>query len=230
MRGHPGARRIRVSERYEVPPERLGRWLERWAAEHGPVTGTDIAAERVVFHGGGGATLVCEPPFPPLDSSAAWAAGAGTFEGFEPGPLLAHVARERVVGVLLVRLGGYAAGVFSGRRLIVSKVGSRLVHARHKKGGSSQQRFARRRAGQARAALDAAADVAAGILLPHRADLEALVLGGDRRALATVMEDPRLRALARLGQERVLDVPDPRLDVLRATPERFLATVLRPSG
>jgi hypothetical protein len=225
-----------MSERYEVPPERLGRWLERWAAEHGPVTRTDITAERVVFHGG--TTLVCEPPFPPLGtavprpsgSSAVLPPGRGTFEGFEPGPLLTHVARERVVGVLLVRLGGYAAGVFSGRRLIVSKVGSRLVHARHKKGGSSQQRFARRRAGQARAALEAAADVAAGILLPHRADLEALVLGGDRRALATVMEDPRLRALAPLGQERVLDVPDPRLDVLRATPERFLATVLRPSG
>ena len=219
-----------MSERYEVPPERLGRWLERWAAEHGPVKRTDIAAGRVVFYGGDGATLVCEPPFPPLSGSAAWPAGTGTFERFEPGPLLAHVARERVVGVLLVRLGGYAAGVFSGRRLIVSKVGSRLVHARHKKGGSSQQRFARRREGQARAALEAAADVAAGILLPHRADLEALVLGGDRRALATVMEDPRLRALARLGQERVLDVPDPRLDVLRSTPERFLATVLRPSG
>ena len=135
-----------------------------------------------------------------------------------------------MVGVLLVRLGGHAAGVFSGRRLIVSKVGRRHVHARHKEGGPSQQRFARRREGQARVALEAAADVAAGMLLPHRADLEALVLGGDRRALATVMEDPRLRALARLGQERVLDVPDPRLDVLRSTPERFLATVLRPSG
>jgi hypothetical protein len=225
-----------VSERYEVPPERLGRWLDRWAAEHGPVTRTEITAERVVFQGT--ATLVCEPPFPPLATAHPRTSaptplppsGAATFEGYEPGPLLAHVARERVVGVLLVRLGGYAAGVFSGRRLIVSKVGSRLVHARHKKGGSSQQRFARRRAGQARAAFEAAADVAAGILLPHRADLEALVLGGDRRALASVMEDPRLRALAPLGQERVLDVPDPRLDVLRATPERFLSTVLRPSG
>ena len=76
--------------------------------------------------------------------------------------------------------------------------------------------------------MQAAADVAARVLLPHQADLEALVLGGDRRALATVLEDPRLRSLARLGGEHVLDVPDPRLDVLRATPERFLATVLRP--
>ena len=70
--------------------------------------------------------------------------------------------------------------------------------------------------------------MAVRVLLPHRADLDALVLGGDRRALATVLEDPRLRGLARLGGERVLDVPDPRLDVLRRTPERFLATILRP--
>jgi hypothetical protein len=220
--GHLGALGARVSERFEVPPERLGRWLERWAAEHAPVLRTELAGERVLFAGGDGATLVCEPPFGPL--------GTGVSEGFAPEPLLAHVARERVVGVLLVRLGGHAAGVFSGRRLIVSKVGTRNVHGRHRKGGSSQRRFERRREGQARVALEAAADVAARVLLPHRADLEALVLGGDRRALATVMEDVRLRGLARLGEERVLDVPDPRLDVLRATPDRFLATVLKPSG
>jgi Actinobacteria/chloroflexi VLRF1 release factor len=207
-------------ERYEVPPERLARWLDRWAAEHEPVTRTEVGRERVTFHAAGGATLEADPPFTPLQPA--------TYEGFAPAPLLDHVARERVVGVLLVRLGGHAAGVFAGRRLVDSKVGRRHVHGRNKAGGQSQQRFARRREGQARVALQAAADVAARVLLPHKDDLEALVIGGDRRALATVLEDPRLRGLVRLSDERVLDVPDPRLDVLRATPERFLATVLRP--
>jgi peptide subunit release factor 1 (eRF1) len=132
------------------------------------------------------------------------------------------------VGVLLVRLGGHAAGVFSGRRLVASKVGQRQVHGRHRAGGSSQQRFARRREGQARVALEAAADVAARVLLEHRRDLEEVVLGGDRRALAEVLEDPRLRPLRPLVAERVLDVPDPRLAVLRRTPDMFRATVLRP--
>jgi VLRF1 release factor-like protein len=207
-------------ERYEVPPERLGRWLDRWEEANAPVVRTEVGRERVVFFAAEGARLQADPPFGGLTP--------GSFDGFAPGPLLEHVARERVVGVLLVRLGGHAAGVFSGRRLIDSKVGRRNVHGRHKAGGQSQQRFARRREGQARVAMQAAADVAARVLLPHQADLEALVLGGDRRALATVLEDPRLRGLARLGGERVLDVPDPRLDVLRATPDRFLATVLRP--
>jgi hypothetical protein len=53
------------------------------------------------------------------------------------------------------------------------------------------------------------------------------VLGGDRRALAEVLEDVRLRPLARLAQDRVLDVPDPRLDVLKTTPDAFRATVIR---
>jgi VLRF1 release factor-like protein len=207
-------------ERYEVPPERLGRWLERWAEENGPVTRTELRVERVTFVGEGG-SVECDPPFPPL-------AVTGVRDGFDPGPLLEHAARERVVGVLLVRLGGHAAGVFAGRRLVDSKVGSRNVHGRHRAGGSSQRRFERRRGEQARVALEAAADVAARVLLPHVRDLDAVVLGGDRRALSEVLEDPRLRPLRRLVQERVLDVPDPRLKVLRDTPDRFRSTIIRP--
>ena len=212
-----------MSERYEVPPERLGRWLERWAERNVPVARTDVRAHAVTFEGAAGARVACEPPFPPLEGAA-----LGAREGFDPEPLLRHAARERVVGVLLVRLGGHAAGVFAGRRLVASKVGTRPVHGRHRAGGSSQRRFERRREGQARAALDAAAEVAERVLIPHAADLEALVLGGDRRALATVLDAPRLRRLRPLVQERVLEVPDPRLAVLRGTPDAFLATVVRP--
>ena len=208
-------------ERYDVPPERLERWLERWVERHGDVRGTRIGPERVTVEAAGGAALDCDPPFPPLAAEA-----GGAYEGLHVAPLLEHVRRERVAGVLLVRLGGHAAGVFAGRRLVDSKVGSRLVHGRHKKGGSSQRRFERRRGEQARMATEAAAEVAARVLLPHRADLDALVLGGDRHALAEVLQDPRLRPLRRLVVEGVLDVPDPRLAVLRSMPDRFLATRL----
>jgi Actinobacteria/chloroflexi VLRF1 release factor len=198
-------------ERYELPPERLGRWLDRWAEAHGGVASTS-GGEVVTYVASDGAVVECEPPFPPVE-----------------GDLLAHVARERVVGVLLVRLGGHAAGVFRGRRLVDSKVGAKPVHGRHRKGGSSSGRFARRRAGQARVALAAAADTAVRVLrAPAEAGaLEAVVLGGDRSALATVLEDPRLAAVRALAVERVLAVPDPRLRVLEATPDAFLATVVR---
>jgi hypothetical protein len=53
------------------------------------------------------------------------------------------------------------------------------------------------------------------------------VLGGDRSALTTVLADARLGAVRELAVARVLDVPDPRLRVLEATPDAFLATVVR---
>jgi len=139
------------------------------------------------------------------------------------GGLLAHVRADRRVGVLLVRRGGHAAGVFDGDRLVASKVGSRQVQGRSAAGGWSQQRFARRREGQARQALAAAADVAARVLLPEKPGLDAVVVGGDRGGVNLVLADPRLAPLRPLVQQRRLDVPDPKLAVLRGTPAMFRA-------
>jgi hypothetical protein len=210
---------------YELPPERLGRWLGRWAELHAPVARTVVELDAVTFHGVDGASVRCEPPFPPLDASA-----AGEHDGFVPSRLLSHVERERTVGVVLVRLGGHAVGIFDGRNLRASKVGSRLVHGRHRAGGSSANRFARRRGNQARQALNAAADTAVAILAePARAGaLDAVVRGGDRRALEEVFADARLAGVARLAVERVLEVPEPRRKVLDATPAMFLATRVVP--
>jgi peptide subunit release factor 1 (eRF1) len=210
---------------YDLPPERLERWLERWAGLHGGVASTVVAADAVTLTGADGADVRCEPPFPPLDPDA-----AGTYSGARLEALLDHAARPRTVGVVLVRLGGFAVGLFDGRELRASKVGSRLVHGRHRAGGSSANRFARRRQNQARGALDAAAETVVALLAePARGgELDAVVRGGDRRALTEVLEDARLAPVAGLAVERVLDVPDPRLKVLRATPDLFLATRVVP--
>ncbi|MGZ4455495.1 MAG: Vms1/Ankzf1 family peptidyl-tRNA hydrolase, partial [Nocardioides sp.] len=80
---------------------------------------------------------------------------------------------------------------------------------RTKAGGQSQQRFARRRANQARQAYEAAADHAARIL----AGLDGpLAVGGDRGAVEEVLADPRLRHLH--PDDAWLPVPDPRRGVL----------------
>jgi peptide subunit release factor 1 (eRF1) len=211
--------------RYDIPPERLARWLDRWAERHEPVARTLVAADSITFEAADGATVRCEPPFPPLAPGE-----HGARDGFQPAPLLAHVDRPRTVGVVLVRLGGHAVGIFEGRALRASKVGSRLVHGRHRAGGSSANRFARRRGNQARIALDAAADTAVALLADpaRKSELDAVVRGGDRRALEEVFADVRLAGVARLAVDRILEVPEPRRKVLDAAPELFLATRVTP--
>jgi hypothetical protein len=202
----------------DVSPERLAGWLDGFGQRHGEVTAVP-GTEVVAFRAADGALAQCHVPFPPLPEGTK----AGAAE------LAAHAAAARSVGVLLVRLGGYAAGVFTGAdaRLEASKVGSRLVHGRSAAGGQSQQRFARRREKQAAEALGAAADTAAAVLGPYQGKLDAVVLGGDRRSVAGLRDDPRLRPFFDLAVERFLTVPDPRLAVLRSTPRLFRAVRIR---
>jgi peptide subunit release factor 1 (eRF1) len=144
--------------------------------------------------------------------------------------MVAHVAVNRTVGVLLVRLGGYAAGVFAGSppQLLSSKTGSRPVHGRSAAGGWSQHRFARRRENQAATALRAAADAAIGIFGRYGADgLDAVVLGGDKRSAAGLRGDARLMPYLDRAVDRFLTVPDPRLAVLSDIPRDFLAIRIR---
>ena len=201
----------------EISPERLAGWLESFTQRHGDVT-SEAGPAVVTFRAADGAVAECHAPFPPLPE------GTDTADGIR-----AHALAERTVGVLLVRLGGYAAGVFAGpaAHLEASKVGSRLVHGRSAAGGTSQQRFARRREKQASEALGAAARAAAAVFGPYEGKLDAVVLGGDRRAIAGLRDDPRLRPYFKLAVERFLTVPDPRLTVLRDTPRLFQAIRIR---
>lgn len=123
--------------------------------------------------------------------------------------------------MVLVRRGGQAVGVFEATALVASKVDTSYVQGTTRAGGQSQQRFARRRANQARAAFADAADIAARVLLPHLDRLDAVICGGDRAAADAVLADPRLAGLRPLRREPFLTVPDPRLRVLQATPEQF---------
>jgi hypothetical protein len=166
-------------------------------------------------------------------ASAAAGGVRGAAAGAEYGErIAAHACADRSVGVFLVRLGGYAAGVFTGPvpTLAASKVGSRLVHGRSAAGGTSQHRFARRREKQAAEALNAAADTAVAVFEPYAGRLDAVVLGGDRRAMAQLRDDPRLAPYFGLAVERFLTVPDPRLTVLRGTPRLFRAIRIRLTG
>jgi hypothetical protein len=209
----------------DVDPERVAGWVDGFSQRHGDIE-TSSSPEVVTVLAADGAIAELQVPFPPLsaplDSPEQPPGTSDVITRF-----VAHAARDRLVAVLLVRRGGYAAGVFQGGRLAASKVGSRHVQGRSAAGGWSQQRFARRRAGQATVAMSAAADVAARLLLPYAGQLDGLVLGGDRASAATVLEDPRLAPLRSLPLGPHLDVPDPRLVVLQRAARQFRAVRIR---
>ncbi len=66
------------------------------------------------------------------------------FKSFELSVLQETMENQYTLGIVLVAWGSYAIGVFHGNSLLNSKVGTGHIHKEHKKGGSSQKRFARR--------------------------------------------------------------------------------------
>ena len=213
----------------EVAPDRLPRWVATFAERHGTVT-AEPGRLTMTFRATDGAVAQCHPPFPPMGAPAGgtWPDDPADLAGL----IAAHAAVDRTVGVFLVRLGGFAAGVFAGSppRLVSSKVGTRLVHGRSAAGGTSQHRFARRRENQATAAVAAAVDTAVKVLVPYAGRLDAVVLGGERKAMSGARADPRLRPVMKHAVDRFLTVPDPRLAVLRDTPRLFLAVRIHLTG
>lgn len=213
-----------AARRVTVAPQRLARWIDGFATGHGGLSATR-SPDVVHLVGGDGAQAWIAVPFPPLVLQAPPTLGDGPHDlGYDPvADLVAHVMQPRRIGVILVRRGGHACGVFDGVTLLSSKVGTRYVQGTTKAGGWSQQRYARRRANQSRAAFEDAADEAVRIVLPYASTLGAVVTGGDRGGVEAVLGDVRLATLRPLVTGALLGVPDPRQRVLEALPEQFLA-------
>ncbi|GAA1791286.1 acVLRF1 family peptidyl-tRNA hydrolase [Luedemannella flava] len=193
----------------EVDPARLPKWLATFSERHGTPVET-IRGYAVELAAPDGSTAVLHPP-PGAAAPASLAA------------LVTDAAVVRRVGLLLARKGAVAVGVALGESLEASKVDSHYVQGRTAAGGWSQQRFARRRDNQAKAAAGDAADLVVRLLVPVVGNLAAVVTGGDRRAVDAVLADPRLAAVAALRAPRLLDVPEPRLVVLQEAARRARA-------
>ncbi|WP_207920186.1 acVLRF1 family peptidyl-tRNA hydrolase [Saccharopolyspora aridisoli] len=201
----------------EVAPGRVAGWFERFAASHGGATSTLLAPRTVLVIATDGATATVQVPFGPLP------APHGEHPGLAVSSLVEHVLVSRRIGLVLVRLGAHSIGVAVDGVVQTSTTDRHLVHGRNKAGGWSQQRFARRREGQSARSLASAADAVAKALLPVAAELDALVLGGDRQALQALREDNRLTKLFDRAEQRVLDVPEPRRAILDEAAKRAVA-------
>jgi hypothetical protein len=180
----------------DVAPERLERWLANFESRHGAYRELGLT---LIAADGASAELQAPP-------------GAG------PAGTVADLIREartpRRLGLLLARKGAVAVGIAEGPELIASKVDTHYVQGRTAAGGWSQQRFARRRDNQAKAAAADGAGIVGRLLLPAVRDLAALVTGGDRSAIDLILAAPPLAPVAALRAGRILDVPEPRHAVL----------------
>ena len=152
-------------------------------------------------------TYLVSPPFPIEEKYFT--------EGYAVEPLRSLLKRDFMVALVLVRLGAYAVGICQGESLIISKVGTGLVHGRHKKGGSSQQRFQRHRQNQIDSFLDRVCGHVRERLEPQARMLDYLVYGG---AWTTILSLQKCCSFLRQFEGRLLppllDIPEPRKVVL----------------
>ncbi|MFK0248893.1 acVLRF1 family peptidyl-tRNA hydrolase [Amycolatopsis azurea] len=207
----------------EVAPDRLEGWYARFAVRNEGVRETRFEPDAVTVTAENGVVAVATVPFGPLTTE-------GTVTGLAVGPLVDHALISRRIALLLVRRGGHSVGIARGGVVVQSRTDRHLVQGRSAAGGWSQQRFARRREGQARVALRSAAEDAFEVLLPQLSEVDAVVLGGDRRALESLREDRRLTPLFERAEPRILDIAEPRRTVLDDAAERAVAVEITLSG
>jgi hypothetical protein len=134
----------------------------------------------VVFWSEGENRLIVLPPFPLAEDRI--------FRGRPETSLLRQLLeKERILGVVLVTWGSYAVGVFKGDKLVESKTGTGYIHKRHRKGGRSEKRFARRTEEQKKDFLRRVANRIEERFRGYRPEL--ILFGGNRLILRPLLEE-----------------------------------------
>jgi hypothetical protein len=194
-----------------MPSARVVEALDRAAAIHPVPEGindivTGSAMGAIAFWGAARMCLVL-PPFPITEEYTA--------DGYTVGPLCSLLSRDYMIALILVRLGSFSVGVARGTVLVGSKTGTGVVHGRHKKGGSSQARFARHREKQIETFLGRVCGHAREQIEPHARSLDYVVYGGARSTILSLRKScPFLNQFDGRILRMILDIPDPRRAVL----------------
>ncbi len=125
-------------------------------------------------------------------------------------PLRTLLEKKFLVGLVLVRLGAYGIGIVQGEQVLTSKVGTGLVHARHRQGGSSSHRFERHREKQMETFFTRVCEHAREQLEPYAPRLEYLIYGGTRETLLDFRKQCHfLHQFDNRTLDRLLDIREP---------------------
>lgn len=101
--------------------------------------------------------------------------------------------------------GSYALGIFKGDNLVQSKTGTGYIHKRHRKGGRSEKRFARRTEEQKEDFLRKVANRIEERFKSYA--LEQIFFGGNRLILKPLLQEcPCLRSQVDRISKRLLNV------------------------
>ncbi len=160
----------------------------------------------VVFRSEGESGFIVVPPFAVRED--------GVFRG-RPATLMLRqlLQEEHLVALLLVTWGSYALGAFGGERLVESKTGTGYIHKRHRKGGRSQKRFARRTEEQKKDFLRKVANRIDETFEGYRP--EQVFFGGNRLILKPLAEESSyLRSHGQLVSRRFFNVRSADRDAL----------------
>jgi hypothetical protein len=159
------------------------------------------------------------PPFPLKETVI--------FNSLDVTPLRSMLQQDYVVGIVLVRLGSYAVGLCRGEKLIDKKVGTGLIHGRHRQGGSSSHRFERHRDKQIESFLIRVCGHVREHLEPHEKSLDFMVYGGARTTILMAQKYcPWLEKLDKPILPPLLDIPEPRLPVLQTAVGRIWSSTV----
>ncbi len=160
------------------------------------------------------------PPFPlPAESYIA--------QGGEVERLRALLQRDFRVALVLVRLGAYAVGLCQGESLIRSKVGTGLVHGRHRQGGSSAARFRRHREKQIEYFMTRVCGHIREKLEPEARAMDYLVYGGAWTTVLLLQKAcPFLSRLEVPTLPPLLDIAEPNQAVLEKAVGRIWSSTV----
>ena len=143
------------------------------------------------------------PPFPVKESSFS--------RTCEIEPLYSLMHRELLLGLVMVRLGEYGIGVFQGEKLLASKVGTGLVHARHRQGGSSANRFRRHREKQMETFFTRVCQHAREQLEPYARRLDYVLYGGTKETVLDFRKQCHfLHEFDKVTLDRLLNIREPK--------------------
>lgn len=153
--------------------------------------------------------------------------GKALAAGLDTAPLLDMLQTEPMIGVCMVRLGRFGVGVYHGSKLLDSKTDRRFVKGRHKKGGSSSNRFRRIREKQADELYKKVCTVLQEHFEPYERKLDHFFLGGEASTLVGFRgRCTYLKTFENVLRARVLDIREPGHEALEKLPRTLWESIV----